>query len=1073
MSRDHRAIGTSDTHSLFHITENNLLISGYFALAVLVVLGLAGFVQLSCHIFLRCIRSSHCRAAVIHHHRRSSLGDSEFHTRAAGIVSLAGDGHVCGTGINVVGVCHAIIRIRQHNSTVLYGDGRRDGATSKFLLADILHGRLADGLGHDGEVASCRCSSIVRTLRHGRLHCVGARIGGNDVSIGLISCIGSLILIGHIGIAQIAGDSGCLGCIAVRPAAQRHGHTRKCRLGDGEGRGAADNVVTTGSVTHGHGGRAHIGVVGVRHGILTGRNDSRTVLHCHRGPERSASIGIAGLGKRDCCVGDGLGCNSEGSGCCCRLVVRALRHGRLHCVGTRIGGNRAGVGAGVIGFVLVCDIAAAQIAGDGGCLGGIAVRPAFQRHGHTGKCRLGDGEGGGAADNVVAAILILHRHSCLTCISIVAIRHSVLTGRNDSRTILHCHSRRHNSLARVSVGSRFNAHSGGNRLGCNGHSKALLGGVAVGGVVALDLVVYGVAAGVGGLGQFRIVRTAIQLILQRAADDAAAGIDQHLLRAIEGQAGLGGGCSCDRCGRQIYNRKMQRTGDDTGVVAVCGIGVSDVTRVTQLQRLQLFHDSVITGRAIIAVSQRSLHITEGRCIKGALVHHDLNVGRIALVSHIFLLNGKGLAHGVGVIALTGQGHGGCASIKVILVLHCIVRVFGQRSLAIFHCQFRNNGAAGIRLGSDIPYHAGGQSLGGDVELCLNRPRVVALTGHDHFGRTHIGVVLIGHRVIGSSGQGLLPDIHSNSRLDGAAGVGLGRDRLYHIGGQSLGGDVELCLNRPRVVALTGHDHFGRTHIGVVLIGHRVIGSSGQGLLPDIHSNSRLDGAAGVGPGRDRLYHIGSQSLGIHGNFLLGYLGDITLGIGDRDLFVIYSQERSRGKLEVGGLHIFSAAIIVRSSDHHSRLVELLTRGISRMRAGLNGNTGQGLLGRGGEGLGQREMRRIGYDNFVALSRGCVVQGLGKTLAGFRRQGDLGSVDLIGCRRAGHGRAGGGVALVPIHCAGVAAAQGGKRGERRALCGVIQRERNAGDGRLGDGDGSGCNTTSSRRGVFFISTLIGD
>ena len=595
----------------------------------------------------------------------------------------------------------------------------------------------------------------------------------------------------------------------------------------------------------------------------------------------------------------------------------------------------------------------------------------------------------------------------------------------------------------------------------------------MGGVVALDLVVYGVVAGVGGLGQFRIVRTAIQLILQRAAGDAAAGIDQHLLRAIEGQAGLGGGCSCDRCGRQIYNRKMQLTGDGTGVVAVCGIGVFDVTRGTQLQRLQLFHDSVITGRAIIAVSQRSRHITEGRCIKGALVHHDLNVLRSALGSHIFLLNGKGLAHsieavvaavlrfhdnlacagigvvaklyrvliianlqatlgnlngicrsngaagvgvvtahchhgcdgfrldgkglahGVGVIALTGQGNSGCASIKVILVLHCIVRVFGQRSLAIFHCQFRNNGAAGISLGSDIPYHAGGQSLGGDVELCLNRPRVVALTGHDHFGRTHIGVVFIGHRVIGSSGQGLLPDIHSNSRLDGAAGVGLGRDRLYHIG---------------------------------------------------------------------------SQSLWIHRNFLLGYLGDITLGIGDRDLFVIYSQERSRGKLEVGRLHIFSAAIIVRSSDHHSRLVELLTRGISRMRASLNGNAGQGLLGCGGECLGEDDGSCVRADLGIASGSG---HALCEALAGACRQGDLGSVDLIGCRRSGHGRAGGGVALIPLHLAGVAGgcADVDRGVQRLALDRRINRGGHAGNRRLGDGDGSSSGAPGAGSIGAVVSGLI--
>ena len=237
--------------------------------------------------------------------------------------------------------------------------------------------------------------------------------------------------------------------------------------------------------------------------------------------------------------------------------------------------------------------------------------------------------------------------------------------------------------------------------------------------------------------------------------------------------------------------------------------------------------------------------------------------------------------------------------------------------------------------------------------------------------------------------------------------------MHHAGGQSLGGDVELCLNRPRVVALTGHGRGGCTHIGIVFIGHRVIGSSGQGLSSVLHGNSRLDGAAGVGLGRDRLYHIGSQSLGIHGNFLLSGFGDITLGIADCDLFVIYSQGINRGKLEVGRLHIFSAAIIVRSSDHHSRLVELLTRGISRMRAGLNGNAGQGLLGRGGECLGQREMRRIGSDNFVALSRGCVVQRFRKILTISCGHSQFCCVNLLRRSLASHRGAGCRRALEPL------------------------------------------------------------
>ena len=501
---------------------------------------------------------------------------------------------------------------------------------------------------------------------------------------------------------------------------------------------------------------------------------------------------------------------------------------------------------------------------------------------------------------------------------------------------------------------------------------------------------------------------------------------------------------------------MQLTGDGTDVVAVCGIGVFDVTRGTQLQRLQLFHDSVITGRAIIAVSQRSLHITEGRCIKGALVHHDLNVGRSALGSHIFLINGKGLAHSIeAVVAAVLRFHDNlaCAGIGVVAKLYRVLIIANlQATLGNLNGICRSNGAAGVGVVTAHCHH-GCDGFRLDGKGLAHGVGVIALTGQGHSGCASIKVILVLHCIVRVFGQRSLAIFHSQFRNNGAAGVSLGSDIPYHAGGQSLGGDVELCLNRPRVVALTGHNHFGRTHIGVVLIGHRVIGSSGQGLVPDIHSNSRLDGAAGVGPGRDRLYHIGSQSLWIHSNFLLGYLDDIALGIGDPDLFVIYSQELSRGNLEVVRLHIFSAAIIVRSSDHHSRLVELLTRGISRMRAGLNGNAGQGLLGRGGECLGQREMHRIGSDNFVTLSRGCVVQGLGKTLAGFGRQGDLGGVDLIGLGLAANSRTGGDIALIPLHLAGVAG--GGADIDRGVQClallGSVHLGGNAGDGCLGDGD----------------------
>ena len=147
--------------------------------------------------------------------------------------------------------------------------------------------------------------------------------------------------------------------------------------------------------------------------------------------------------------------------------------------------------------------------------------------------------------------------------------------------------------------------------------------------------------------------------------------------------------------------------------------------------------------------------------------------------------------------------------------------------------------------------------------------------------------------------------------------------------------------------------------------------------------------------------------------MLGYFGDITLGIGDRDLFVIYSQGINRGKLEVGGLHIFSATIIVRSSDHHSRLVELLTRGISRIRAGLNGNAGQGLLGCGGECLGHCQDSVTDADNRVAVSRLFIVQRFRKILSIFGSHSQLCRVNLLRRSLASHRGAGCRRALEPL------------------------------------------------------------
>ena len=74
----------------------------------------------------------------------------------------------------------------------------------------------------------------------------------------------------------------------------------------------------------------------------------------------------------------------------------------------------------------------------------------------------------------------------------------------------------------------------------------------------------------------------------------------------------------------------------------------------------------------------------------------------------------------------------------------------------------------------------------------------------------------------------------------------------------------------------------------------------------------------------------------------------------------------------------------------------------------------------GEGLGQNELGTIIADLGVA---GGESDRISEALASgsICLQGDLGSVDLIGLGIADHSRAGGVLALVPFHSAGIAAA----------------------------------------------------
>ena len=128
-----------------------------------------------------------------------------------------------------------------------------------------------------------------------------------------------------------------------------------------------------------------------------------------------------------------------------------------------------------------------------------------------------------------------------------------------------------------------------------------------------------------------------------------------------------------------------------------------------------------------------------------------------------------------------------------------------------------------------------------------------------------------------------------------------------------------------------------------------------------------------------------------------------------------------------------------------------------MRAGLNGNAGQGLLGRGGEGLGHCQDSVTDAANGIAIIRCFFVQRFRKILTISCGHSQFCRVNLLRRSLASHRGAGGGVALIPLHRAGIG------RCATHINCGVqchaldrgINRGGHAGDGGLEDlGRGGG-------------------
>ena len=126
-----------------------------------------------------------------------------------------------------------------------------------------------------------------------------------------------------------------------------------------------------------------------------------------------------------------------------------------------------------------------------------------------------------------------------------------------------------------------------------------------------------------------------------------------------------------------------------------------------------------------------------------------------------------------------------------------------------------------------------------------------------------------------------------------------------------------------------------------------------------------------------------------------------------------------------------------------------------LQAGLggggSGDSGSGEAAGWIKGLGQDELITVIADLGVISGNRNRIR---KALAGAGRQGDLGSVDLIGLGIAGGSSTGGTSALIPFHSAGVAAAQAGKGGKRCTLRRISQGEVNTADGGFGDADGFG-------------------
>ena len=272
-------------------------------------------------------------------------------------------------------------------------------------------------------------------------------------------------------------------------------------------------------------------------------------------------------------------------------------------------------------------------------------------------------------------------------------------------------------------------------------------------------------------------------------------------------------------------------------------------------------------------------------------------------------------------------------------------------------------------------------------------------------------------------------------------------------------------------------HTDSGHCRAILVIDRVAAFAAGGRAAGWYGNV---GSLGGGGGNDGLRSRGvlgdGHSLGIGISLGGGSLNPERAGLGFvGDLQGAAVQAHALGNGGSGDFpidrHRAAGAVIINTRDSKRPLVG--RRGIGRCRGdsqlqrrvGNNVDPTQRRSTGLGVSLGEGQHGVVDAGDGVVTADG-VIQRFGEGLAGFGRQGDSGVVELLGLGggRGGDRFAAGVGALKPLHlgdgigCAGI---NGAVEVQRLTLDWGINRGGHAGDGRLGDGDGCGCNIAVMR------------